>query len=91
MATTGGEKEEKANPKTVKKTKVNLEESVEAIEEIPNEKPQINYKRPVSSGQYYQPSSSHDTSSSGEDQNTVLSFNVIQYIFERFKFSEEVY
>jgi hypothetical protein len=28
---------------------------------------------------------------SGEDQNAVISFNVIQYFFKTFKFSEEVY
>lgn len=91
-AGTGDEKKAKTNSESGEKSK----NVIEAGKLIPAVVIIVEEKTPTESSvvrrPYYQPSYlDEEVSSSGEDQNAVLSFNVIQYIFQRFKFSEEVY
>ncbi len=88
-ATTGDEKKSKNKAETEKKTSVpdtkaipgDIEATITSSNESVSKMP--TYYRPMHTGQ--------EVNSNGEDQNAVLSFNLIHYIFQRFKFSEEVY
>jgi hypothetical protein len=87
-ATTGDGEKTKKSTESNKKAKSTIEPNDEAstIDEVKTTDTGINVVP------YYEPPyMDKDVSSSGEDQNAVLSFNVIQYIFQRFKFSDEVY
>lgn len=87
-AGTGDEEKAKTNPETEKKSKEALKVG-KVIPEILEERSESK-NTPVIP--YYEtPFLDKEASASGEDQNAVLSFNVIQYIFQRFKFSEEGY
>ena len=88
-AGTGDEKKgEKTNPVTPKKV-TDLTGS-EIIVPIKNQ--EIKTKNEGSILSYHQPSLlEKEVLSEGEDQNAIITFNVIQYFFQRFKFSEEVY
>lgn len=90
-ATTGDEKKAKSGTETNKKTKTTVESGKEVlvVDEVKTTNTTNTGNKVVP---YYEPPYlDKEVSSSGEDQNAVLSFNVIQYIFQRFKFSGEVY
>ena len=89
FAGTGDEKNgEKTNSGKVKKGK----DPVKGVTIVPIKKPEIKTKNEGSIPSYHQPSLlDEEVLSNGEDQNTIITFNVIQYFFQRFKFSEEIY
>ena len=67
---------------------------VKSSKPVPEQSKSVTEKpsRPAAESSYYESSYiDQEASSTGEDQNAVLSFNVIQYMFQRFKFSEEAY
>ena len=81
----------KTNPETEAKSKGVLKES-KVIPDILEGKEDTNEIKTTAVIPYYEtPFLDEEASTNGEDQNAVLSFNVIQYIFQRFKFSEEGY
>ncbi len=89
-ATTGDEKKPNKGEETAKKAKVpiDLKAIPIGVEEAIISSNESVAKMPT----YYSPSYiEQEQNSNGEDQNAVLSFNLIHYIFQRFKFSEEVY
>jgi|GEM_PF-6768312 len=87
-AGTGDEDKTKTNPESEKKSKDALKVG-KVIPNILEDRGEIQ-NSPVNP--YFEtPFLDKEASASGEDQNAVLSFNVIQYIFQRFKFSEEGY
>lgn len=95
-ATSENEKKSKKGPGSEKKATATLEVkeiSKDDVTTIANPEFEIASDNitPAQPTYFQQSYSDQEITSSGEDQNAVLSFNVIQYIFQRFKFSEEVY
>ena len=92
-ANTENDKKSKTGSGDEKKATSSVEVKEEASPDATNTKLKIDRdKSDPNEPTYFQPTYlDQKTTSSGEDQNAVLSFNVIQYIFQRFKFSEEVY